>query len=267
MTVPFELDGAVAVLTGAGSGLGRATALSLAARGTRLAISDLDRDRAEDTASLVAAGGGEAIGIRVDVAEQDDLETLRDRCLERFGRVDVVVNNVGVVATGPPESLPLEAWRRVLDLNLLSVARSNLVFLPLLLGQNRGHVVNMASVHGLLASGFNRLPYVASKHAMVGVSEALAIYLGPKGIGVTCACPSRVATNILAQTTTYGEAPSPRPLPHPIVEPGAVGELIIDAITAGTFLVVTAPEVHDELRDRASDLEAYVQRLIREQQP
>ena len=175
MTVPFDLDRAVAVLTGAGSGVGRATALSLAARGTRVAVSDLSADRAEETASLVAGDGGEAIGVRVDVADQDDLELLRDRCLEQFGRVDVVVNNVGVLAMGAPESLPLDAWLRVLDLNLLSVARSNLVFLPLLLRQNRGHVVNTASVHGLLAHGYDRLPYVASKHAMVAASEALAI--------------------------------------------------------------------------------------------
>ena len=190
MTVPFELDGAVAVLTGGGSGIGRATALSLAARGTRVAVSDVDAARAGETADLVAAAGGDAIGLAVDVAKQGDLEDLRDRCLARFGRVDVVVNNVGVLAMGAPESLPLEAWQRVLDLNLLSIARSNLVFLPMLLEQGRGHVVNTASASGLLAYGFDRLPYVASKHAVVGVSEALAIYLGPKGIGVTCACPS-----------------------------------------------------------------------------
>src|SRR5438270_143574 len=160
MTVPFDLDGSVAILTGAGSGIGRATALSLAAQGARVAVSDLDGDRAEQTAALVTAGGGESIYVRVDVAQQPDLEDLRDRCLERFGRIDLVVNNVGVVAMGAPEWLPLEAWSRVVDLNLLSVVRSNLVFLPLLLRQNRGHVVNMASVHGLLTYGFDRLPYV-----------------------------------------------------------------------------------------------------------
>jgi NAD(P)-dependent dehydrogenase (short-subunit alcohol dehydrogenase family) len=154
----------------------------------------------------------------------------------------------------------------VLDLNLLSIARSNQVFLPLLLEQKRGHVVNTASVHGLLAHGFDRLPYVASKHAIVAVSEALAIYLGPRGIGVTCVCPSRVLTNIAEQVTTYGEPPPPRALQHPIVEVDAVGELIVDAISAGTFLVVSAPEVHDELRERAADPEAYIRRLIREQQ-
>jgi len=262
MTVPFELDGAVAVITGAGSGIGRAIARSLASRGARTVASDVDGARAEETAELA---GTHAVGMAVDVSQQGDLEALRDRCLERFGRVDIVVNNVGVLAMGAPETLPVEAWERVLDLNLLSIARSNTVFLPLFLAQGRGHVVNTASASGLLAYGFDRLPYVASKHAVVGVSEALALYLGPKGIGVTCVCPSGVATNIVEQINFYGETGSPRAPQHPIVEAEVVGELVADAITDGRFLVVTVPEIHDELLERARDPEAYVQRMIQEQ--
>ncbi len=267
MTVAFELDGAVAVLTGAGSGIGRAAALAFAGRGARLAVSDLTAKRAEQTAHQITAAGGEAIAVTVDVTQQGDLEALRDRCLERFGQVDIVVNNVGVLAMGAPESLPVEAWQRVLDLNLLSIARSNVVFLPLLLEQGKGHVVNTASASGLLAYGYDRLPYVASKHAVVGLSEALALYLGPKGIGVTCVCPSGVITNIVEQITVYGAASaSPRAPQHPIVEAAAVGELIAAAVEAGTFLVVTAPEIHQELVERAKDPEAYMQRMIKEQQ-
>lgn len=265
MTVPFNLDGAVAVLTGAGSGIGRASALSFAARGARVVVSDRDAARAEQTAADIVAEGHEAIAVPVDVAEQRDLEALRARALERFDRIDVVMNNVGVLAMGAPESMPIEAWQRVLDLNLLSIARSNLVFLPLLLEQGRGHVVNTASASGLLAYGFDRLPYVASKHAVVGLTEALALYLGPKGIGVTCVCPSGVATNILEQITVYGEAATPRAPQHPIVDAEVVGELVADAVAAGTFLVVTTPEVHDELIERAIDTEAYVQRMIKDQ--
>jgi NAD(P)-dependent dehydrogenase (short-subunit alcohol dehydrogenase family) len=266
MTVPFELDGAVAVLTGAGSGIGRAAALSLAGRGARVAVSDVDAERAEHAAADVVAAGGEAIAVRVDVGQQGDLEALRDRCLERFRRVDVVMNNVGVLAMGAPESLPVEAWQRVLDINVLSIARSNVVFLPLLLEQGRGHVVNTSSASGLLAYGFDRLPYVASKHAVVGISEALALYLGPKGIGLTCVCPSGVATNIVEQIKVYGTASTPRAPQHPIVDAHVVGELIADAVTAGRFLVLTAPQIRDELVDRAAGLEAYLQRRIKEQQ-
>ena len=265
MTVPMALDGAAAVLTGAGSGIGRATAIALAARGCRIVASDLDADRADETAALVTTAGGEAASLQVDVAQQADLEALRDLCLHRFDRLDLVMNNVGVLAMGPPETLPLEAWQRVLDLNLLSVARSNLVFLPHLIAQGRGHVVNTASASGLLAYGFDRLPYVASKHAVVGLSEAVALYLAPKGIGVTCVCPSGVITNILEQISVYGEATTPRAPQHPLVAPDAVGDLVADAVTSGAFLVVTAPEIHDELRERAADPESYMQRMIGEQ--
>jgi len=265
MTVPMELEGATAVLTGAGSGIGRATALSLAARGARIAASDLDGARAEETAALVEQAGGKAIALAVDVSEQGDLEALRDRCLDHFGRLDLVMNNVGVLAMGAPEALPLDAWQRVIDLNLLSIARSNLVFLPHLIEQGRGHVVNTASASGLLAYGYDRLPYVATKHAVVGLSEALALYLAPQGVGLTCVCPSGVITNILEQITVYGEASTPRAPQHPLVEPDVVGELVVDAVADGRFLVVTAPEIHDELRERAADPEAYLQRMIGEQ--
>ena len=262
MTVPLDLDGAAAVLTGAGSGIGRASAVALATRGCAVVATDVDGDRAEETAGLVREAGGDAVGAAVDVSRQADLEAARDRCLERFGRLDVVMNNVGVLAMGPPESLPLEAWQRVLDLNLLSIARSNLVFLPHLIEQGRGHVVNTSSASGLLAYGFDRLPYVASKHAVVGLSEALALYLAPKGVGVTCLCPSGVITNILEQITVYGEPTTPRAPQHPLAGPDEVGELVAEAVATGTFLVVTAPEIHDELRERAADPEAYMQRMI-----
>jgi len=265
MTVPFDLAGAVAVITGAGSGIGRAAALSFASRGARVAVSDVNGARAEQTAAEVVAAGGEALAMQVDVASQADLEKLRDGCIDRFGRIDVVMNNVGVLAMGAPEALPVEAWERVLDLNVLGIARSNIVFLPLLIEQGRGHVVNTSSASGLLAYGYDRLPYVASKHAVVGITEALAIYLGPKGVGVTCVCPSGVATNIAEQISFFGASSTPRSPQHGIVEATVVGELIADAVTAGRFLVVTAPEVSDELVERAADPERYIQRMIAEQ--
>ena len=265
MTVPLDLSDAVAVITGAGSGIGRAAALSFAARGARVAVSDVERERAEQTAADVVAAGGEALAVQVDVSSSDDLVRLRDLTLDRFGRIDVVMNNVGVLAMGAPETMPVEAWQRVLDLNVVSIARSNLVFLALLIEQGRGHVVNTSSASGLLAYGFDRLPYVASKHAVVGISEALALYLGPKGIGVTCVCPSGVATNIVEQISFFGTSSTPRSPQHGIVEAEVVGELIAEAVVAGRFLVVTASEVSEELIERAADPERYVQRLIAEQ--
>lgn len=265
MTHPFDLAGAAAVITGGGSGIGRATALSFARRGAKIVVGDLREERAKEVAAQIEAAGGAAIAVAADVSREADLEALRDSCLAAFGRVDVVMNNVGILAMGPPESLPDEAWQRVLEVNVMSIARSNRVFLPRLMDQGRGHVVNTASASGLLAYGFDRLPYVASKHAIVGITEALALYLAPKGIGVTCLCPSGVITNLMDDFALYGKtSATPRAPKHAIVEAQDVGELVAEGVTAGRFLVTTAPEIRDELIERATDLDAYLQARITE---
>jgi NAD(P)-dependent dehydrogenase (short-subunit alcohol dehydrogenase family) len=253
-----HLDGAAAVVTGAGSGIGRALALSFAARGAAVVVSDVLGDRAAETAALIGVAGGRAASMACDVTDAGQLEMLRDRCLHAYGRVDVVVNNVGVLVMGPPETIGVEHWQRVLDVNVLGIVRSNLVFLPLLIEQGAGHVVNTASASGLLPHGFDRLPYVTSKHAVVGMSESLALYLRPRGVGVTCVCPSGVRTNIVEQITFVGEASTPRSPDHPVVEPAEVGELVADAVERGAFLVVTAEGVLDELAEKAADLDAYL---------
>ena len=266
MTIPLSLNGAVAVLTGAGSGIGRATALAFAARGAAVVVSDLWEDRVAGVVEEIAALGRPAIGLSADVTVESDLEKLRDAALERFGRIDLVMNNVGVIAIGAPEKLPDEAWIRTIDVNLLSIARSNRVFLPGLIAQGSGHVVNTASASGLLSYGFDRLPYVASKHAIVGLSEALATYLGPKGVGVSCLCPSGVITNILDGITVYGDAAAtPRAPAHQVVAAENVGKLAADAVETGRFLVVTAPEVRDAMLERANDIEAYLRASIEAQ--
>jgi NAD(P)-dependent dehydrogenase (short-subunit alcohol dehydrogenase family) len=262
----LNLNRAVAVLTGAGSGIGRATALEFAQRGASVVVSDLSQERIDDVVEQITALGRPAVGVTVDVTVEADLQKLRDAALERFGRIDLVMNNVGVLAIGAPETLPDEAWIRTIDVNLFSLARSNRVFLPGLIAQGSGHVINTASASGLLSYGFDRLPYVASKHAIVGVSEALATYLGPKGVGVTCLCPSGVITNILEGITVYGDATStPRAPAYPIGAAEDVGKLTADAVEFGRFLVVTAPDVHDALRERAEDIEAYIQASIEAQ--
>ena len=103
---------------------------------------------------------------------------------------------------------PAEAWQRVIDINLMLWCVSLTVFLPGLLEQGSGHIVNTASTAGLFPYGFDRLPYTTTKHAIVGLSESLAVYLRPRGIGVSCFCPAGVMTNIMEQITFYGD---PRP--------------------------------------------------------
>jgi NAD(P)-dependent dehydrogenase (short-subunit alcohol dehydrogenase family) len=164
--VGVDLANAVTVITGAGSGIGRAVAHSVARRGSRVLVTDIDLDRATAVAAELPDLG---VAAACDVTKLDDLERCRDFALETFGRVDVVMNNVGVLVVGSVEDIPIEAWERVIDINLLSIVRSNAVFLPLLLEQGTGHIVNTASTAGLLPYGFDRLPYTTTKHAIVGL--------------------------------------------------------------------------------------------------
>src|SRR5246127_2154398 len=169
----------VAVITGAASGIGRATACALAGRGAHIVAVDRDADGLASLAATLSDRDAAVLPQRADVSDPGVFDGIRDAALRRFGRVDIVVNNVGVLTNGLPEDTPGTEWQRLLDVNLMSLVRSNAAFLPLLLGQGSGHLVNTASFAGLFTYSYDRLPYAATKAAVVQISEGLAIYLRP----------------------------------------------------------------------------------------
>ncbi len=176
-----ELRGRVAVITGGGSGIGRATALSLAREGAIPVIADVDIERAEAVEHDARELGVEAAAVRCDVTSDADFAALRDITVERFDRVDIVMNNVSMIPIGRPETLPMDAWQRTIDVNLLSVVRSLHVFLPILLEQGSGHIVNTASTAGLFAYAFERLPYSATKRSRRGATSRASTSSRPSG--------------------------------------------------------------------------------------
>lgn len=253
--------GKVAIITGAASGIGRASALALAQRGARIVVADIDGAGAEATAARI---GEAAIAVRCDVCDDSCFELLKARALERFGAIDIIMNNAGAISRGLPEQMPLHEWHRILDLNLLSVVRSNLVFLPHLMAQRSGHIVNTASFAGLFTYSYDRQPYAAAKAAVVQISEGLAIYLKPYGVGVTLLCPGPVATNIAANVPSFGE-PTDTLGPgatYQLLDPQAVGEQVADAILAGRFLLPTHSQIIDTLRRRAADWDGFLAEQI-----
>jgi len=191
-----DVQGKVAVITGGASGMGRAFADRFASEGMKLVLADIEEPELARAVDELKASGAEAIGVRTDVARIEDVQALRARAQEAFGAVHVVCNNAGV-AGGSVIDSPIEMWRWVLGVNLWGVIHGCHVFLPDLLEQDEGHIVNTASIAGLGgAAGLG--VYCTSKFAVVGLSESLHHDLAARDshVGVSVLCPGFVNTRI-----------------------------------------------------------------------
>jgi NAD(P)-dependent dehydrogenase (short-subunit alcohol dehydrogenase family) len=200
-----EFSGRVVVITGAGSGIGRSTALLFARLGATVYVSDRDREAADRAVEEIAAGGGSATSHALDVTDHAAVEALAERVFAAEGAVDVLHNNAGIGHSGPVEETMLEDWQRVIGVNLMGTIHGVHAFVPRMLAQGRpAHVVNTASLAGLVASP-ELAPYCTSKFAVVGLSESLNAELGPKGIHVSAICPGIIDTAIVHTATYRGE--------------------------------------------------------------
>jgi NAD(P)-dependent dehydrogenase (short-subunit alcohol dehydrogenase family) len=201
--------GQVAVVTGAAQGLGRALAAGLLDRGVSVVLVDTAQDRLRDTAEAFTARGGQVLPVVADVSDAAAVGELASRTLDHFGRVDVVVNNAGITAGNvrPLWQTDPEDWRRVLAVNLLGVVHGIQAFVPHLVTAGAGHVVNIASLAGLIVAPFGSA-YCASKHAVVAISETLRAELDMLGlpIGVTVVCPAYVRTSLTEDMFTLFQA-------------------------------------------------------------
>lgn len=255
-----SFSGKTALVTGAASGIGRGAAHAFAQRGARLILADIDEAGVEAVAASISAQGGEAIAVAVDVGRGDAIDHVLGIAEGRFGEVDILMNNVGVLASGKPEDIPISEWERILNLNLMSAIRAIHQLIPGMIARGHGHIINTASFAGLFPYAWDRLPYVASKAAMIGVSEGLALYLKPQGIGVTCLCPGPVRTAIGSTIRAWTPGIAPRgPGPqYAVMEPDAVGVLLADAVEENCFFVLTDEKAREPMRRRAENPDAFL---------
>ncbi len=244
-----QLVGRTAVVTGGGSGIGRAIALALAERGTNIVVADIEQPAAETVAAEVAELGVGALAVRTDVGSLESVRTLADRSFERFGAVDILCNNAGVML-GRRVNIAdhsFDDWDWVLRVNLWGIVNGLLAFLPCIREQaGEKHVINVASGAGLMA--VPSTSYTASKFAVVGLSETLAMDLGDEGFGVTIVCPAAVATQIRLALRNRppehergpGEAMLPQAPGTPgLIEASDVGRMVADAVQANQLFLLT----------------------------
>jgi short-subunit dehydrogenase len=189
----MNLRGAVAVVTGASAGIGRATAVALAAEGASVVVAARRELLLRELAGEIADGGGKALSVACDVTSWEQVDALRRRVEEAFGRCDVLVNNAGVPGGGRFDELSVEQIERVIRTNYLGVVYCTKAFLPMMLAARKGHIVNVASLAGLFPVPGSAV-YSSTKHAVVAFSEALYFELADRGVLVTSVNPGLVRT-------------------------------------------------------------------------
>ncbi len=190
-----ELGGRVAVVTGGGQGIGRATALELARLGADVVVAELNAESAERTAKEVRNLGRKALALPTDVTKRSDLTRMVDSVRAELGRIDVLVNNAGIYRAALPLDVTEEHWDAIMTVNARAVFFASQAVLPVMISQRRGAIVNLASMAGKIGSP-NNLPYNVSKAAVVSLTKSLALAHAKEGIRVNCVCPGFVETDM-----------------------------------------------------------------------
>ena len=257
-----QLAGKVAVITGGGSGIGRALARRFAAEGMKVVLADVNETSMRLVEAELAEGGTEVLPVVCDTSLEPSVHALAQATLERFGAAHLLCNNAGVAGTGDPWAGPMSAWEWVMGINVYGVVHGIRAFLPIMADQGEGHIVNTASMAGLVALP-GAAAYNASKHAVVAISEGLFLELKNTGSAVSCSvlCPGFVRTNLMVGQQWQDRLGAPPPVTgNPVgkmiedlltqgvetgVDPDDIAAQVADAVKADRFWILTHPEMRD----------------------
>jgi 3-hydroxybutyrate dehydrogenase len=190
------LDGKAAIVTGAGSGIGRAIALALAAEGAGVCVADVNEGGGRETADAIARDGAAAVFVRTDVSRSEDVRAMVESAAETLGGPDILVNNAGLQYVTPIVDYPEDRWNHLIGVMLTGTFLCTKYALPHMIRRRWGRVINIASAHGLVASPF-KSAYVSAKHGVVGFTKAAAWEVAEWGITVNAICPGYVRTPLV----------------------------------------------------------------------
>jgi NAD(P)-dependent dehydrogenase (short-subunit alcohol dehydrogenase family) len=197
--VAGRLDGRVAIITGGGSGLGEASCVRFAEEGAKVLVADLNEDGAKRVAEHIVAHGGEASAFAADVTSEESCHAMAAAALERYGSIDTIYCNAGIVGVGNAMDLAKSEWDYVISVMLTGVWLSMKAVLPTMVEKGRGSIVNQASIGGVIGVG-GIFPYAAAKAGVIGLTRQAAVDFAPKGIRINAVCPGTVPTPLVIGT-------------------------------------------------------------------
>lgn len=229
----------VAIVTGGASGIGQALCHALAARGALVVVADINADGAQDVAAAICGRGGRAAAHTVDVADAHSVQQLVQYTVAAHQRLDYMFNNAGIAVTADARDLRLEHWHQVIAVNLLGVIYGIQAAYPIMVRQGHGHIVNTASLAGLLPYPTN-LPYATTKHAVVGLSLSLRAEAADLGVKVSVVCPGWVQSGIYAASPTLNvrhEQMQPA-LPFKLMEADTAAQRILAGVARNQPVIV-----------------------------
>ena len=262
----MSFKGRAVLLIGGGQNIGRAVALEFARRGANVAVADRDEAGAHETAALVARLGRKSIGLACDVTDAVSLPATAGAAEVALGPIDVLMNNAGILSGGNPEDIPFEAWRQMMDVNYFGMVRAIGLFLPKMLARGSGHIVTTASFAGMYPFAASRIHYAASKAAVLSMSENLALYCLPRGVGVSCLCPGPVMTTSVQGMKHWSEEYEMRaPGGHLWVKSQAeTARILADGMEAGRIVIPTDEAVWETLARLGPDPDAFIHAKLAE---
>ncbi|MGH1563584.1 SDR family oxidoreductase [Mumia sp. DW29H23] len=264
----MELEGAVAVVTGGGGGIGGALAARLVSAGARVMVTDLDAAAAEAVvAAIEESHPGRAVAYGADAADPAQIRELVTRTEDAFGPVDLYAANAGV--GGAPGLGGEVQWDLAIEVNLRAHVRAAEVLVPGWLERGKGYFVSTASAAGLLTQ-VGSAAYAVTKHAAVGFAEWLSVTYGDRGIGVSCLCPMGVETALLREGERSGDplgeaATRAVTSAGDVLTPEQVADDVLRAVAAGDFLVLPHPQVLDMYRQKGADYDRWIRGMRRYQ--